>query len=67
VDAAAKVLGNRALHRRYRAPGHGVSKALRSRYPRARVVRIDHLPAEAHPDVVRVLTARDVPFNKPAT
>ncbi|NLI20098.1 MAG: selenium-dependent xanthine dehydrogenase, partial [Clostridiales bacterium] len=64
VDAAAKVLGTGRFTDDIVLPGMVYAKALRSRYPRARVVRIDTSRAEAHPDVVRVLTARDVPFNK---
>lgn len=45
-------------------PGMIYAKALRSKYPRARVEKIDLTRALAHPDVVRILTAKDVPFNK---
>ena len=40
------------------------AKALRSKYPRARVdaIRIDK--ALEHPDCVKILKAEDVPFNK---
>ena len=64
VDAAAKVLGTGQFTDDLMLPGMIYAKALRSRYPRARVVRIDTARAQAHPDVVRVLTAADVPFNK---
>ncbi len=64
VDAEAKVLGTGRFTDDLVLPGMIYAKALRSRYPRARVVRIDCSRAQAHPDVVRVLTAADVPFNK---
>ena len=40
------------------------AKALRSKYPRARVNKIDTSKAEAHEDCVAVFTAKDVPKNK---
>jgi selenium-dependent xanthine dehydrogenase len=40
------------------------AKALRSKYPRARVNKIDIEKALCHPDTVRILTARDVPQGK---
>ena len=64
VDARAKVLGTGLFTDDLMLPGMIYAKALRSRYPRARVLRIDVSRAQAHPDVVRVLTAKDVPFNK---
>ncbi|GHV94854.1 selenium-dependent xanthine dehydrogenase [Spirochaetia bacterium] len=39
------------------------ASALRSAYPRARVLKIDTSAALAHPDCVAVLTAKDVPGN----
>ncbi|NTV90285.1 MAG: selenium-dependent xanthine dehydrogenase, partial [Clostridiales bacterium] len=45
-------------------PGMIYAKALRTKYPRARVDRIDLSKALAHPDTVRILTAEDVPNNK---
>ena len=64
VDAAAKVLGTGLFTDDIVLPGMIYAKALRSQYPRARIQAIDTTRAEAHPDVVRVLTAADVPFNK---
>ena len=64
VDAEAKVLGTGRFTDDIVIQGMIYAKALRSRYPRARVLAVDTSRAEAHPDVVRVLTARDVPFNK---
>ncbi len=40
------------------------AKAVFSKYPRARIDRIDVSKAEAHPDCVKVLTKADVPCNK---
>ena len=40
------------------------AKALRSKYPRARVDRVDVSKALEHPACVTALTAKDVPFNK---
>lgn len=64
VDVAAKVLGTGVFTDDIILPGMIYAKALRSQYPRARVVKIDTSRAEAHPDVVRILRAEDVPFNK---
>lgn len=40
------------------------ASAVRSKYPRAKVVKIDTARAEALPGVIGVLTAKDVPVNK---
>ncbi|MCL1855894.1 MAG: selenium-dependent xanthine dehydrogenase, partial [Clostridia bacterium] len=64
VDAAEKALGTGVYVDDITLPGMLYARALRSRYPRARVVNIDISAAEKHPDVVRILTAKDVPFNK---
>lgn len=64
VDAREKVLGTGEFVDDVILPGMIYAKALRSRYPRARVERIDLTKALAHPDVVRILTAQDVPVNK---
>ncbi len=64
IDAAEKVLGTGVFADDIMLPGMIYAKALRSRYPRARILKIDVSRAEKHPDVVRVLTAGDVPFNK---
>ena len=37
---------------------------LRSKYPHAKILRIDTSKAEAHPNVVAVFTHRDVPVNR---
>jgi CO/xanthine dehydrogenase Mo-binding subunit/aerobic-type carbon monoxide dehydrogenase small subunit (CoxS/CutS family) len=40
------------------------ASAVRSKYPRARVVKIDTAKAESLPGVIGILTAKDVPVNK---
>ena len=64
VDVAEKVLGTGEFVDDIQVPGMIYAKALRSKYPRARVEKIDLTRALAHPDVVKILTAKDVPFNK---
>ncbi len=64
VDAVDKVLGTGLFTDDIIVEGMIYAKALRSKYPRARVLKIDVSRAEAMDGVVRVLTAADVPFNK---
>ncbi len=64
VDSDEKVLGTGAYVDDIIVPGMIYAKAVRSKYPRAKVLRIDTSKAEAHPDYVQALTAKDVPFNK---
>ena len=64
VDTEEKVLGTGLFVDDITLPGMIYAKALRSAYPRARVLKIDTSRAQAHPDVVRIATAADVPFNK---
>ncbi|MDR2850692.1 MAG: selenium-dependent xanthine dehydrogenase [Desulfovibrio sp.] len=40
------------------------AKALRTKYPRARVLTINTEKAARHPDAVRIITAADIPGNK---
>jgi CO/xanthine dehydrogenase Mo-binding subunit len=63
-DVAEKVLGTGQFVGDLHLPNMLFAKALRSRYPRARVNRIDLNRAEQHPECVRILTAKDVPYNK---
>jgi xanthine dehydrogenase iron-sulfur cluster and FAD-binding subunit A len=63
-DVAEKVLGTGQFVGDLHLPNMLFAKALRSRYPRARVNHIDLSRAEQHPDCVRILTAKDVPYNK---
>ncbi len=64
VDNEEKVLGTGEYVDDIVVPGMVYAKALRTKYPRAKILKIDTSRAEAHPDVVKVLTAKDVPFNK---
>ena len=61
VDAATKTLGTGKYVDDLELPGMLHASALRSAYPRARVVKIDKSAALSHPDCVAVLTASDVP------
>lgn len=64
VDAAEKVNGTGVFVDDIQLPGMIYAKAVRSKYPRAIVNKVDISKAEAHPDCVRVLLAKDVPNNK---
>jgi selenium-dependent xanthine dehydrogenase len=64
IDAAEKVLGTGVFVDDITLPGMIYAKALRSAYPRARIVKIDVTKAKEHPDCVTALTAADVPENK---
>lgn len=64
VDAAEKILGTGEFVDDIVVPGMIYAKALRSKYPRAVVNRIDISKALAHPDCVRILTEKDVPHKK---
>ena len=63
-DAREKVLGTGEFVDDIVLPGMLYAKALRSKYPRARVNKIDVSKAEQHPECVKILTAKDVPYNK---
>lgn len=63
-DARDKVLATGAYVDDIILPDMVYAKALRSKYPRARVNRIDISKALAHPDCVTVITAAEVPNNK---
>ncbi|MDR1803006.1 MAG: selenium-dependent xanthine dehydrogenase [Treponema sp.] len=62
-DAAAKTLGTGKYVDDIEFPEMLHASALRSAWPRARVLRIDSSAALSHPDCAAVLTARDVPGN----
>lgn len=64
VDAGDKILGKGIFADDLVFEGMIYAKALRSKYPRAMVNKIDISQAERHPDCVRILTAKDVPNNK---
>lgn len=64
VDAQEKVLGTGEYVDDIVVPGMIYGKALRSKYPRAIVNKIDISKALLHKDVVTILLAKDVPNNK---
>ena len=64
IDAAEKALGTGLYADDMVVDGMIYAKAIRSKYPRARVDAIHIEEALAHPQCVTVLTAKDVPFNK---
>lgn len=61
IDAAGKVLGTGEYVDDIELPGMIYGSAVRSKYPRARVLAIHTEKAKALPGVVCVLTADDVP------
>ncbi|MBQ9511614.1 MAG: selenium-dependent xanthine dehydrogenase [Lachnospiraceae bacterium] len=63
-DVREKVLGYGIYPDDYYEDGMLHASAVRTSYPRARVVKIDASKALALPGVVTVLTAADVPVNK---
>jgi CO/xanthine dehydrogenase Mo-binding subunit len=64
VDAVDKVTGRTPYPGDLTRPGMLHMKVLFARRPHARIKRIDTREAEAHPGVVAVLTADDVPANE---
>jgi selenium-dependent xanthine dehydrogenase len=62
-DAAVKTLGTGKYVDDLVFKGMLHASALRSAYPRAKVLKIDASAALSHPDCVSVLTAKDVPGN----
>ncbi len=64
VDTREKVLGTGEYVDDIKLPDMIYAKALRTKYPRAIVEDINLEKALTHPDVVKILTADDVPFNK---
>ena len=61
IDVEEKVLGTGKYPDDYYLEGMLYGVALRSKYPRARVLSIDTSKAEALPKVVSVVTAKDIP------
>lgn len=61
LDVAEKVCGTGKYPDDYYLEGMCCGSALRSRYPRARVLSIDTGAAKALPGVIAVLTAEDIP------
>ena len=64
IDAREKVNGTGLFADDLYFDGMLYAKAVFSKYPRARIDRIDVSKAQAHPDCVKVLTKADVPCNK---
>lgn len=64
VNNRVKVLGTGQYVDDMIVDGMIYASALRSEYPRARVLKIDTSAAEQHPHCVKILRAEDVPFNK---
>lgn len=64
IHAQDKVLGRGEYVDDMEMEDLKVASAIRSKFPRARVVKIDKTKAEALPGVYGVLTAADVPNNK---
>ncbi|MCC5465816.1 selenium-dependent xanthine dehydrogenase [Pelosinus baikalensis] len=63
IDVAEKVNGTGIFVDDLNLPGMIYAKTVRSRYPRAIVNKIDISKAEAHPDCVKILLAKNVPHN----
>ncbi|MEK0088665.1 selenium-dependent xanthine dehydrogenase [Tetragenococcus halophilus] len=63
LDAAEKTLGTGAYVDDINLPNLLHASAIRSAYPRAKVLKIDATKAKEHPDCVAVFTANDVPGN----
>ena len=64
IDAAEKVNGTGIFADDIYLPGMIHAKGLYSKYPRARINKIDISRALKHPDCVRILLRKDVPCNK---
>ncbi|MEG1603688.1 MAG: selenium-dependent xanthine dehydrogenase [Cloacibacillus sp.] len=64
IDVREKVLGYGEYVDDVEMEGMAHASAVRSQYPRARVIKIDAASARALPGVLAVLTAEDVPHNK---
>ena len=60
VDAVEKALGAGLYTDDMTVEGMVYAKALRTKYPRARILGIDSSKAEAHSDCIRIITAADV-------
>jgi selenium-dependent xanthine dehydrogenase len=61
VDSNEKLLGTGEFVDDMQVPGMLHAAVLRTRYPRSLIKKIDISAAQAHPGVVAVLTAKDVP------
>lgn len=63
MDATEKVNGTGIFVDDLVLPGMIYAKTVRSKYPRAIINKIDISKAEVHPDCVKILLAKDVPYN----
>ena len=63
IDAVSKVTGAAPYPGDIDLPGQLWMKILFAGRPHARILKLDTSRAEAHPGVVAVLTAKDVPVN----
>ncbi|MDR2599913.1 MAG: selenium-dependent xanthine dehydrogenase [Oscillospiraceae bacterium] len=61
VDAEEKVLGTGLYTDDIIVDGMFFAKALRTKYPRAKVLSINTDKAEKHPDCIKIITAKDIP------
>lgn len=64
LDAAEKVNGTGIYVDDLTFPDMLYAKAIRSKYPRAKINKIDIQKALQHPDCAKILLAKDVPNNK---
>ncbi|MDO5714975.1 MAG: selenium-dependent xanthine dehydrogenase [Tissierellia bacterium] len=64
IDVREKVLGTGVYVDDMEIDGMVYASAVRSKYPRARIVKIDTSKAEKVDGVIGILTAQDVPHNK---
>lgn len=64
IDAAEKVNGTGIFCDDLYFPGMIYAKGVYSKYPRARIDKIDISKALQHPDCIKILTRKDVPHNK---
>ena len=63
IDAVEKALGSGMFSDDIRIEGMVYASALRSPYPRIRIIRIDSAEAEKDPRCIRIIKAEDVPNN----
>ena len=63
LDAVEKTLGTGLYTDDMTVPGMLYAKALRSKFPRAKIIAMDTSKAEAHASCVKLITAMDVPGN----
>ena len=64
IDAIDKILGTAIYVDDMKVPGMIFGSALRSKYPRALVKKINVEKALTHPEVVAILTAKDIPGDR---